>query len=70
MRLTQILDTRGKYIYRVTVNGKQIVEKENTKPVEFHNVKVYVGDPWYPAQPGNIKDVIIKNIDGEKTVLY
>ena len=47
----------GKYIYRVFVNGKKIDERVNTQPREFHELKVYAGDPWYVAQPGFVKNV-------------
>ena len=60
MRLMQTLEG-GKYIYRVFLNGAKLKEVVNSKPQDFHNVKVFVGDPWYPAQPGYIRNIRIHN---------
>ena len=60
MRLMQTLEG-GKYIYRVFLNGAKLKEVVNSKPQDFHNVKVFVGDPWYPAQPGYIRNLRIHN---------
>ena len=67
MRLTQTLVHTidgSKYIYRIFLNGKEILQRDNTKPSDFYNVKVFVGDPWYPAQPGYVRNVKVRNIEG------
>ena len=41
------------------VNNKSELKMENTVPSMFSNVKVYAGDPWYPAQDGKIRNLVI-----------
>ena len=57
-RIKQSLEN-GKYEYRVYVNGKELDKRVNTQPRDFHEVKVYAGDPWYAAQPGFIKNLYV-----------
>ena len=49
----------GKYFYSIQVGGQEIFSVENTQPREFSNVKVYASDPWYTAQPGDIRALTI-----------
>ena len=49
----------GKYFYSFAVGGQKIFSVENTQPREFSNVKVYASDPWYTAQPGDIRALTI-----------
>ena len=49
------------YIYAIRLNGEKVFSEENTQPKTFENVKVYASDPWYPAQDGSIRDLIISN---------
>ena len=58
IRLTQRLIGKN-YIYQVTLNGKSVHKVINKKPQIFKNVKVYVADPWYNAQPGFIRNIKI-----------
>jgi hypothetical protein len=64
MKLEQRLEG-SKYKYRVFLNKNKILEKENTRALNFYNVKMYVGDPWYPAQPGYIRNLKITNLNSE-----
>ena len=50
----------GKYMYRITIGGQELHAVENTQAVQFHNVKVYGSDPWYDAQPGSIRNLVIE----------
>ena len=50
----------GRYVIEVIVNGEIIGSMVNYDPYVFANVKVYVSDPWYSAQPGFIKDFTFK----------
>ena len=62
-RLTQRLEG-NKYVYRVYMDKKLLKEVVNTKAQDFKQVDVWVGDNWYNAQPGSIKNLYIsgKNI--------
>ena len=44
------------------VNGKSEIRMPNTVPSMFTDVKVYAGDPWYPAQDGKIRNLILKTV--------
>ena len=57
-RVTQTLKG-NKYIYTVYMNKKVLVTKVNTKPLDFKNVKVFVADNFFNAQPGYVKNLKI-----------
>jgi len=45
------------YEYVITLNDKKVMQKKNSRPANFDDVKVYTADPWYNAQPGYIKNL-------------
>ena len=51
--------TNGKYMYKIETNGTVFHEVENKEPATFDNVEVYVSNPWYPANPGSIRKIIV-----------
>ena len=55
----------GKFVYKIVIGGKMIFSVENKKPEEMNKVKVYASDPWYPAQHGSIKALLIQTKIGE-----
>ncbi|XP_065676681.1 uncharacterized protein LOC136092406 isoform X1 [Hydra vulgaris] len=55
------LSIEQKYIYTIELAGNQIYTIENNIPMIFNRVNVYLGDPWYDAQPGFVRNLIIKN---------
>ena len=54
------------YVYEVEVDGNEVQKANNTKPMEFENVTVYVSNPWHPAPLGSIRNLTIKG----KFLLY
>ena len=48
------------YQYVVEVNGKVMRTVKNTQPETFHNVKIYISDPWSQVGPGYVRNVYIK----------
>ncbi|XP_047137853.1 uncharacterized protein LOC100198704 isoform X2 [Hydra vulgaris] len=56
------------FYFSVDVNGKNIHTVENKKPIELKNVKVYASDPWYNAQDGFIKDILIFNGNSDQII--
>ena len=48
------------YVYEVKVDGNEVIKTNNTKPMEFENITVYVSDPWYGVPLGSIRNLIIK----------
>ena len=50
----------GKYIYKITIGGKEVHAVENSQPKEFKAVKVYASNPWQEAQPGYIRNLVIE----------
>ena len=53
----------SRYIFSIAIGNKHELTKENTKPVELSDVKVYSGSPWYSGQNGLIKDLKILTKD-------
>ena len=49
----------SQYMYTITIGDKQVLSKPNVKPVDFSNVKVYAGSPWYAAQKGYLRNMKI-----------
>ena len=47
------------YTYCIRVNESIVYSVVNNIPLELSNVKVYAGDPWYAAQNGFIRNLII-----------
>ncbi|XP_065653549.1 uncharacterized protein LOC136080612 isoform X2 [Hydra vulgaris] len=50
------------YIYRIKINEEFICAEINNQAQSFKNVRVYASDPWYDAQDGSIKDLLIIGI--------
>ncbi|XP_065679570.1 uncharacterized protein LOC101235088 isoform X2 [Hydra vulgaris] len=49
------------YVYEVSLNGNIIFTVRNNDARDFQNVKVYLGDQWYSAQTGSVKNLKIVN---------
>jgi len=58
VRISQKMDGDD-YFYTIKINGITVVRVQNNQPEVFSNVKVYMGDPWHPAQEGYIQDLVI-----------
>ena len=56
VRVEQVLRD-AKYLFRIFINGKRLVEIENKAPAVYTKVKLYVGNPWNLPQEGYIKDL-------------
>ena len=54
--------TNGKYMYKITNGDAVLSETENTRPENFSNVKVYVSDPWHPANPGILRKLTVGGV--------
>ena len=50
----------SKYMFNITIGGEQVFTKQNTKPVELSDVKVYAGSPWYSGQKGSLRKLKIE----------
>ena len=51
------------YVYAIHLNHKLVYKTTNTDARQFSNVKVYVGDPFYDAQPGFIRNLTVYGKD-------
>ncbi|XP_065671478.1 uncharacterized protein LOC136089419 isoform X2 [Hydra vulgaris] len=51
----------GNYIYTVEIDGDTVNLVKNTNPQVFQNVKLFVSDLWYEAQPGYIRNLFVQN---------
>ena len=50
----------GKTELKFLFGDEEMLKVDISEAVGFENVKVYASDPWYPAQPGSIKNLSIK----------
>ena len=51
--------------FRISIDETEKFNAENSKAVGFKNMKVFAADPWYKAQPGFVKNLSIKQCEGE-----
>ena len=57
-------------MYDVKVDGKSVVNVENTKPEQFGPVKVFAGSDWHPNLEGQIKNLnVVTKPEGNNNVL-
>ena len=57
--------TKIKFRNRISIDETEKFNAENSKAVGFKNMKVFTADPWYKAQPGFVKNLSIKQCEGE-----
>ena len=65
IKVTQIV-SESKLNFMIEVAKTVIYTVENSDPREFHDVKVYLGNPWVTIQPGYIRNLIITNAISSK----
>ena len=53
----------GTALYQINLNGNEIFYYLNSNPLQFTDVKVYMGDPRFPPVDGNIRYLSVENID-------
>ena len=46
-------------MFDVVIDGKRLLSQTNSLPAELTDVKVYGGDPWYPAQQGKVRKLFL-----------
>ena len=49
------------HVFSVRIAGEEVWSEENSTPQEFLDVKVYASSPWYLAQAGSIRSLLIEN---------
>ena len=55
--VTQRHERTGEYIYKLLMNGAEVVKTINERPTNFENVMVYASDPWHPSVNGSIRNM-------------
>ena len=60
--MSQAKSTGGEYVFKTEVNGTESFTTVNGQAEEFSSVKVYASDPYYTAQPGFIRDLVIMTV--------
>jgi len=58
----------GKLLYKVNINGEEIQNVENTNPQSFKDVKVFVGDNFYPATDASYNNLMWENLESSPWV--
>ena len=56
-------------IYSIFMGGKTVFSSRNWKPAEFKNVKVFTSSKWYSPVSGFIKNLLIQNKNGGRSIL-
>ena len=57
----------GEFTFYISLYGEQVHYTRNRQPREFTNVKIYASNPWHPAQPGSIRNLIVETkVEGER----
>ena len=51
-------------IYSITIGGKTVFSKTNSRPAEFQDVQVFASSSWYSPVNGFIKNLLIENKNG------
>ena len=69
IKISQLLNN-GIYSFSVQVDKTKVYEIQNNSSMEFTNVKVYFGDPWWAAQPGYIRNFTITNALASNQLLF
>ena len=60
IKVSQI-NIQNNYIFSIEVDETRVYEIVNSNPKELGNVKVYLSNPWFPVQPGYIRNFVITN---------
>ena len=60
IKVSQI-NIQNNYIFSIEVDETRVYEIVNSNPKEFGNVKVHLSNPWFPVQPGYIRNFVITN---------
>ena len=63
IRMSQELQNQG-LKFKIFIDEVEKLVAENSAGLTFDNVRVFAADPWYPAQPGSIKNLSI-NVKAE-----
>ena len=64
VKIEQKLNPTGQYIFSVFINNKRVYFAENTRAMEFKNVKVYAGSPWYKPADAYLRNLTYKGFPG------
>ena len=51
---------KSQSMFNITIDGKNVFFRENSKPVELENVKVFSGNPWNAPQKGSMRNLTIE----------
>ena len=60
VKISQLL-MNGNYVFTIWVAESIVYNVINYDAREFNDVKVYISDPWFVAQAGYVRNLIIKN---------
>ena len=55
VRIFQTRTSKGQFIYAVVINSRIKRILANRAPATFHNVKLYLGDPWLAPAKATVK---------------
>lgn len=58
--ISQTLISGNQYKFDILIDYESVYTATNTQAVQFQDVKVYSGDPWWPALDGEIRNLWIE----------
>ena len=56
-----LFEERDVYVFRLSVEGQADETRDLTNAADYEDVNVFVGDAWYDAQPGFIKELYVSS---------
>ena len=60
--MSQAKSTGEEFIFKTEINGTESFTTVNVQAESFSSVKVYASDPYYTAQPGFIRNLVIMTV--------
>ena len=69
VEIRQVL-SNGKYMFEIAVDSEVVHSVENTNPVDFHNVTVYISNPNSNLQEGRIRNIKLMTGNYNELHLY
>ena len=52
----------GKYQQASTIDGNRVVVRTSRRAHEFTSVQVFASNPWWDAQPGKIRNLVVEEM--------
>jgi len=68
--ISQLSTDDGKHVFSCKIDDTVYWTIENENPMNFEDVIMYIGDPWYPAAQSLVQGLTVKTIDCGESCFY